>query len=77
MGRNLREEIVITHLGTVQTLYRIGWHPIGLCTHCSQPEMAKHVLLECNSQNGQRRDLQVALQEAKLDITLGNLIGRA
>ncbi|KAJ8333541.1 hypothetical protein SKAU_G00415490 [Synaphobranchus kaupii] len=63
-GRSPREEKVIArlrigHTGLNQTLHRIGKHPTRLCTHCNKPETVKHVLVDCNRYEEEKREYNI------------------
>jgi len=40
---NLSEKVT-RHTGLNISLYKIGKHPTGKCTHCNEPETVEHVL---------------------------------
>ena len=73
-GRNQREEIILTrlrigHAGLNHTLSKMGKHPTGLCSQCTQPETVQHVLLECSKYREERQEVLQMLTEEKLELT--------
>ncbi len=82
MGKNRREETVITrlrigHTGLNKTMHLIGKHTNGLCTHCNQPESVKHIIIECHAYENKRIILKVVFEKYKLKFTLENILGKA
>ena len=65
----------IGHTGLKHTLSKIGKHPTGLCSQCTQLETVQHVLLECSKYRDERQEVIQMLTKEKLELTLRNLLG--
>ena len=81
VGRNRKEEAVITrlrlgHTELNSTLHSIGKHPTGKCRLCDHPESVQHVLMECKGyeRERERRELKAALQREKVSFMVGNML---
>ena len=77
---NRREEIVLSrlrigHTGLNHSLWRIGKHQTGSCSHCGIGETVQHVLLECRQYAREREPLMNAVRREKKVFSLSSLLG--
>lgn len=79
--RNRKEETIITrlrfgHTGLNGSLFKIGKHETGRCEYCGQEETVKHVIINCQRFEEERRLLIQNLRDIETDFDLIAILKR-